>query len=285
MQKLCILLLVPVLLVSCKKNSKNYLKLKTGLSTIEIPDTIQENLQPEMIPIDIFVPDTKEINADLLVLPGWRFSRMRWHMETEILKSCEKMGYRAIFPEMKITVYESEYFPETTVRWSQTPGGKWIKEIMLPELQDKYGLLLKGEDNFILGLSTGARGVVLIAAKNPDIFIAGAVLSGDFNQAEMQKNRLMTAIYGEYSRFKDRWEKIDNPENIIKSSDWDIPLYIGHGKKDNVVPFDQSASFYDSLTDECPFLEVKFNAPEDAGHNFKYWASEVGPVFDFFNSI
>lgn len=285
MRKLYILLLLPILIFSCKKARKDYIKLKTGLSTIEVPDTLQENMDPEMIPIDIYLPASKEINGDLLVLPGWRFSRMRWHMETEILESCEKKGYRAIFPEMKITVYESEYFPETTVKWSQTPGGKWIKEIMLPELQNKYGFLLKGGENFILGLSTGARGVILIAAENLDIFKAGAVLSGDFNQAAMKNNRLMTAIYGQYSRFKDRWEKIDNPENIIKYSGWNMPLYIGHGKKDNIVPFEQSASLYESLSDEYPFLELKFNAPEEAGHNFKYWASEVDPVFRFFNTI
>jgi putative tributyrin esterase len=235
-----------------------------------------------MIPVDIYLPRSKTITGDILVLPGWRFSRKRWHKETDLLKFADKYGFRAIFPEMGVTNYESKYFKETTMKWAATPGGKWIKEIMIPQLQKKYGLLLPKSRNYLLGLSTGGRGVLLVSLQNPDLFTAGATLSGDCNQAKMPNDRLMTSTYGPYRNFSYRWKTVDNPEISAMKGKWKMPLYIGHGRKDRISPFSQSKSLFITLKKRYPKLKVVLNAPKEAGHDFKYWNSEIEPVFRFF---
>lgn len=258
--------------------------LKAGMNTINISDR-HESVNSKTIPVDIYIPGAKEINGTILVLPGWNFSRERWHKETEILKYADKTGYRAVFPEMGVSCYESEYFPETARRWSFMPGGKWIREILIPELRKKYGILKSGDKNFLLGLSTGGRGVLLVSLQNQGLFIAGATLSGDSNQFLMPEDRLMAGQYGPYEKFKDRWLTVDNPEEAAKNGKWKMPLYIGHGKADKVSPFDQSRSLYYTLKNKYPDLKVIFNEPENEGHDFKYWGSEIKPVFEFFSSF
>jgi len=99
----------------------------------------------------------------------------------------------------------------------------------------------------------------------------------------MPRDRLMTSVYGPFRKFRERWESTDNPQKNI--SRWNVPLYLGHGKNDKVVPFSQSESFHAALSAMYPDLKIVFNAPEESGHDFQYWSSEVKPVMDFFTSI
>ncbi len=262
---------------------ESFLQLPAGLKTILVPDSITTDLNKKgNIAVDIHVPAGKgDFAGDVLVLPGWNFSRKEWQTQTRLLKIAEVKKLRLVFPEMLKTLYESQYFPETRMRWAPAPGSQWIKELLIPELR-KYGLFMPGGRNFLLGLSTGGRGVALIALSNPGLFTAGAALSGDFNQAEMPADRLMSAVYGPFSQFKERWTGIDNPRSMIEK--WTMPIYLGHGKRDAVVPFAQTSGFYKALTAAHPDLCVKFSAPENAGHDFNYWSSEVEPAIDFFLS-
>ncbi len=277
---------IPFFISAGQENSKaEIIRLKKGLSTIRIMEAPPGKKKMRMIPVDIYIPDVKKINGDILVLPGWKFSRMRWHRETELLKHCREKGFRAIFPEMYITNYESRYYRESRFRWAATPGGKWIREIFIPVMQKKYGMLRVGERNFLLGLSTGARGVLLVSLRNPGLFTAGASLSGDCNQVKMPRDRLMSGTYGPYNKYPRRWANVDNPENEAIRGNWKMPLYIGHGKRDKVSPFSQSLSLYRTLRKHYPDLKVKFNAPDNEGHTFRYWNSEIIPVLDFFLSV
>ncbi len=234
------------------------------------------------IEVDVYIPNNGGHKGDLLVLPGWNFSRKRWHQETDLLDFAEKEGLRMVFPEMKTTLYESEYFPETAVKWADTPGGRWITKTLIPHLQNRYGIFLEGHKNFILGLSTGGRGAVATMLDNPDLFTAGAALSGDFNQLAMPKDRLITAVYGPYRKFVKRWYAVDNPEVKIITGTWNSPLYIGHGKMDRIVPFEQSKSLHDAIVRYHPKAVTRFSAPEKGGHDFNFWKSEVPKVIAFF---
>lgn len=234
------------------------------------------------IPVDVYTPENVKIVADVLILNGWNFPRDDWQKKTRILKSAKQKGFRLIFPEMGKTVYESEYYPETKLKWSVTPGGKWVREILVPSLQN-YGLLTVGKRNFVMGLSTGGRGAVLIGLTKSDVFKGVATLSGDFDQASMPKDNLMTLTYGAYTEFQERWETVDNAHR--KASEWKLPIYIGHGQADKIVPFSQSKSFYEVLKNTHKSLKIIFNDPKTAGHDYKYWDAEVDPVFDFFSEI
>lgn len=256
-----------------------------GMNTIYFPDRHECNPDVVMIAVDIFVPSSGIISGDVLVLPGWNYSRKRWHEETSILEYAEKYSFRMIFPEMSVSSYESEYFPESRMKWAYLPGGEWIRSVLIPRLSSEFSIFIKNGNNFVVGLSTGGRGALMVPLQNPGIFSGGATLSGDCEQTLMPDEKLMIALYGEYSKFTQRWNNIDNPLKEIIGGKWEIPLYIGHGRKDMVSPFSQSELLYKELKSRYPKLTIIFNDPADAGHDFSYWGSEVPPVMDFFNKI
>ncbi|PKL40110.1 MAG: alpha/beta hydrolase [Spirochaetae bacterium HGW-Spirochaetae-1] len=259
--------------------------LRPGMTHIRISVSAPSASIEETVPVDIYVPDCSVIRGDVLVLPGWKFSRDRWYRETDLLRFADSRGFRLIFPEMNITLYESSYFEETTLKWAAVPGGQWIRDVMIPFLRENHGLLMEKKRNYLLGLSTGGRGVALVHLQNPGIFTAGAALSGDFDQVRMPGDRLMARVYGAFSIRGERWETVDNPRHEVEKGNWSMPIYIGHGKKDGVVPFDQSVRFFQVLKKNCPDLHVVFSDPDNAGHDFAYWGSEIESVFEFFDNV
>ncbi len=218
--------------------------------------------------------------GELLVLPGWNHSPMRWCRETRLCRQALSAGYRLVLPEMGKSVYHSEVFPETRSEWKNTPGLLWVTRSMIPELQRRYGIFA-GKDNFLVGLSTGARGVVRIAVATGRMFRAGAALSGDYDQTRMPDDRLMTGFYGPYARFSRRWETVDNPTREI--GELQVPMYLGHGMKDRVVPTAQTQAFFARLP---PVVRVASRLHiADAGHDYAYWDSEVDAILEFFKEI
>ena len=252
-----------------------------NITTVTVPSS---SAGKAVIPVDLYVPVSKKINGDILVLPGWKFTRTRWHKETDLLTFAAKYGYRCVFPEMNTSCYESSWFPETRLKWSAMPGGKWIQDILIPYMRKNHGVFAEGGYNCLLGLSTGGRGVALVSLQNPGIFKAGAALSGDFNQTTMPNDNLMTALYGNISNFRERWRTTDNPFEAAKEGKWEMPIYIGHGEKDTIVPFSQSADFYKLLAEKYPEIKTVFHASASK-HDFAYWDSELPAVFDFFEDI
>ncbi len=256
---------------------------RKGISTVRIPVYPLKQRGPA-VAVDIYIPRGK-IQGDLLVLPGWRYGRQRWYKETKLLQYLKKNGFRGVFPEMNISLYASRWFPETEkrIKWQSRPGGEWIRRVLVPHLQKSHRIFLKGGSNFLLGLSTGGRGVVLCALQNPGLFTAGAALSGDYNQAAMQNDRLMTRMYGPWKEYSSRWRTVDNPWYEAVRGRWKMPLYIGHGTRDRIVPLAQSRGFYLALKKHAPGVDVVYHEAKGAGHTFRYWGSELPRIFRFFN--
>lgn len=223
-----------------------------------------------------------EIRGSVLVLPGWKYNRKRWLNETPIKAEADRLGLRLICPEMGRSIYASRYFPETGPRWNADKAGlAWVLEDLLPYLQSQ-GVFRKGQRNFLLGLSTGARGVALIALARPDLITAASGLSGDYDQTLQTGDRLMAGHYGPYAQFRERWESIDNPGR--RAEDWRTPLYLSHGTADRIVPIVHSQKFYERLKAAHPDLELVFKSPA-AGHDFAFWAAESEPSFAFFEKF
>lgn len=231
--------------------------------------------------VDIRTPNGK-VKGNIIVLPGWSFAKDDWCKNSTLCVKAIAEGYRLILPEMNKSVYSSEFYPETIKDWEKFPNKAWIIKEMIPTLQKKHDILLTSQKNFILGLSTGGRGVALIALAKPDLFVASAALSGDFDQTLMITDRLMIGYYGNYNQFKNRWEGEDNPTKQAKH--WKTPIYLGHGKQDNIVPVAQTQVFYNALKKYHPKLKIKLNLP-DASHDYKYWDSEVDNMLDFFEEF
>ena len=244
-----------------------------------------KNLMVDNVPYDLYIPPnyskvSEYILPCLLVLPGWNFARTSWVENTSLVEYAEQYGYALILPEMGKTLYESSYYPETTLKWYPVPGGKFIKEQFIPAIQQRHNLLKKGQHNTMLGLSTGGRGVALIALENPGLFVAGASLSGDFSQENTPTDRLMTAIYGSFSNFPERWQVKDNPQARV--AEWSMPLYLAHGTADDIVPESQSRLFYQALVEyHGNTIPIKYNAIQGAGHDYKFWGGQLEEVFKF----
>ncbi len=219
----------------------------------------------------------------LLVLQGWNLGAEEWCTKTELCSKAKAKGYNLVLPDMGKSVYSTKYYPETRKDWTVYPTRKWLTDTIIPELQKKYGLFKTGGKNFLVGLSTGARGVALIALDMPELFIGAAALSGDYDQTQLPGDNLMTGFYGSYYSNKERWETVDNVLYRIK--DYKTPTYLGHGKMDKVVPPQQTKLFYDALKKNSPSLKVQLNMPDAAIHDYNYWKSEVDNFLKFFEEI
>jgi len=230
---------------------------------------------------DVFIPDNFQ-NKFLLVLPGWNFSKSSWIENSSLRSLASRFGYALIMPEMKKTLYESSYYPETKMKWNALPGLVFLKDHFFPHLQSR-GILQKGQKNFLLGLSTGGRGVALIALDNPGLFTAGASFSGDFSQDLMPKDRLMQLVYGPYESFSERWKGKDNPAH--RALEWTMPLYLSHGLLDRIVPESQSSIFYEALKKAGKENLVIYKAVSGKGHDYAFWNAELTPAFEFFEKF
>jgi esterase/lipase len=225
--------------------------------------------------------DTFGLNIGTIVLlPGWNYSSLDWCNKTDLCKLAEEWGYSVILVDMSKSIYSSQNYPQTRADMKKYATRTWFKDTLVPFFQKEYGVLLEGGNNYVLGLSTGGRGSALLCLDLPEVFKKGASLSGDYNQASMPTDNLMNIFYGPYNKHKDRWIGQDN---VVYNLDrFKVPFYIGHGLKDNVVPFKQSLEFYDSLKVHQPDLNVVFHVDSIAKHDYKYWGSEVKNVIRFF---
>jgi pimeloyl-ACP methyl ester carboxylesterase len=211
--------------------------------------------------VDVIQP-SGEVKGNIIVLPGWDFSRKDWCQKSSLCTQALARGYRLVLPEMARSVYSAEYYIETRTDWLRYPNKAWCTDSLVPALQQRYGILLPEQKNFILGLSTGGRGVALLCLALPELFTAAAAL---------------------YSKFPERWKGADNP--VYQADKFQTPIYLGHGKRDGIVPFQQTILFYEALRKAKPELTVVLNTPEEAGHDYDYWDAEVVPMLDFFESF
>ncbi|MCB1138012.1 MAG: prolyl oligopeptidase family serine peptidase [Leptospiraceae bacterium] len=259
-----------------------------------------QDLNESGVAYDLYIPEPvnssqqkdNEVSSYrlLLVLPGWKFDKSRWIKETDLKRYAREHSMILVLPQMNTSIYASAYFPETRMKWNPTPGLQYINEKLIPGLREKYGFFLPGKQNYILGLSTGGRGVALIALSNPELFKAGASFSGDFDQSVMPTDKLMAAVYGPFEKFSRRWRETDNP--VHAASKLQTPLYLSHGTADHIVPPDQTQRFYDAIqksrsengqqaaSNQDQAVELKM--VPGAGHDFSFWNQQLGPAFAFF---
>ncbi|MFN5218665.1 MAG: alpha/beta hydrolase family protein [Sphingomonadales bacterium] len=219
-----------------------------------------------------------QVKGDLLLLPGWDFSNRKWCDSTNVCKTSLQKGFRVIAPQMGRSVYATRYYPQTRKDFRSFPTLPQL-DSALELLKANFGIFMR--QNLILGLSTGARGVALLCQRKPDWFHAAAALSGDYNQASMPNDNLMRLTYGPYSLHKRIWTETDNPQT--DAGKLKTPIYLGHGLKDKVVPFEQTQDFARVLQKKkTNTATVVVNLNKMAGHDFNYWRSELPAIWQFF---
>ncbi len=223
----------------------------------------------------------------LIVLHGYRQQPSDWENGTPVADYADRYGFVLVCPAMSTTLYESKYFPETVNRWAPQPGGVFISKTLIGFLRKNFGLARERENTGIFGISTGARGALLLAAQHKKLFGAAAGLSGDYDSESIKNDRLLISVYGYYESNRERWEEEVNiirlAENLKKT-----PVFLGHGTRDAVVPPPQTKMLVDRLAqlaaDRGGYeLVVDKEKSDGAGHDWKYWGSLVPEVFAFFD--
>lgn len=257
----------------------HFLSILMALSALIVNAQKDTTIIVGSVPVDFRFPGVPPRGA-ILVLPGWNFSRTDVCSKSGFCKEAMKQGYVLVLPEMMKSVYSSTLFPETRTDWRRYPTLHWITDTLIPFCRNQFHIFNSGGRNFLYGISTGARGVALVAENTNSLFLAGAALSGDYDQTSMPSDRLMTGYYGPYDQFKNRWEGPDNPS--LHTDKLRISLYLAHGKRDAVVPCKQSIDFSKKIISENPSSGHILHLCDTCGHNYTFWDSQTGDVFTFF---
>ena len=272
-----------LVLISCGENQKKSepeSKVETQ-EEIPLPD-INDTLliySFEGNPYEVAVKKpSAPFKGTILILQGWNFPNTSWCDNSELCEKALKEGYFLVMPEMKKSIYHLNSYPETRKDWLQYPTRAWLMDQVISNLQSQFGLFGEKHNNYVLGLSTGGRGALILAEENPAIFAAGASLSGDYDQSEFPKDLLYIGYFG---RNPENWSPKENP--IATLENWQVPMYIGHGTVDSIVPV---AHYHrlKALTDSVrPDLDFEYVLQQNQGHDYTYWAAEVDRMLRFFD--
>ncbi|MDG1332941.1 MAG: prolyl oligopeptidase family serine peptidase [Crocinitomicaceae bacterium] len=246
---------------------------------IQSDTTVNYTFNGRPMEVIIKFPSDTAFKGTIVALPGWNYDNNEWCDKTELCEKALAKGYALILPEMGKSIYCDSIFPETRKDWLKYPTRSWIKETMIPNIQNDFQLLVDSQDNFVMGLSTGARGAVLLAMDLPEIFSACGALSGDFDQTRYTKDNLYNGYYGPYLEFTDRWTTQDNAVTSIAKLT--VPVYLAHGDKDAIVPIEYSNQLFIALQESGNEASI-LNVNPTAGHDYDFWNSEVDAVLDFF---
>jgi hypothetical protein len=258
-----------------------FLPLLVTIFTASVKDTTI-NKYYNKLPIPITVKYAEKPIYNLLVLPGYGFSDIEWCTKTSLCEKAIKLGFNLIFIEVKKTVYLKENLPQTSELLKKYPTRTWIIDSVYKPLL-RTGVISSKQKNYVLGLSTGARGAAILLLENPLLFSAGACLSGDFDPTIQKNDNLMINALGSYEKYPLLWKGDNNIVNRVK--EFQKPLFIAHGKKDPIVPVKHSLLLVERITKENPNLIVKYDFPENAKHDYKFWNSEVDNVLIFFQNL
>lgn len=216
--------------------------------------------------------------GDILMLPGWNFSKDKTCNETSFCKRALAEGYRLILPEMLKSTYATHYFPETRNDYRAYPTLTWVIDTLIPELKKKFGIF-SGNHNILYGISTGAKGAALIHLRTDTLFQKVILLSGDYDQTQNPTDNLMINTYGPYSIFRQRWKEMDNPTNEINK--WKAKVYIAHGLNDKIVSSVYSIHFADTLKKTHHNLSIELHLNSLAGHDYTFWEHETERIMEF----
>ena len=238
--------------------------------------------------VQIYFPRSykhKKKQRTVITLPLYNGTVKDYETNTYIEKSAEEYSIVVVCPDMGKTIYESRYYDETTIRWSSVPGGRYVTEILLPFLRKNFNLAQKQDYTGIFGISTGGRGALLVTCLNPDEFGAVGGISGDYDPLSMPNDPLLKSMYGEYSKFKDRWKEDDNIMNLAENLR-NIPVFLAHGKKDYYTPREQSlvlAMRLKNLQKKKGGFDITYREKKYYSRDWKYWVVAVPEAMEFFN--
>jgi predicted peptidase len=250
------------LLLALNTNEK-----KSNLINIEYQDCFGEK-----------ITCIKSLNekAVVLFLNGYNFSSEKAVKESNFISNASQRGYSVIIPEVRKTVYAQNNYPETAnFLKTQKKLNYYADTIVSKFIKDNF----KNKPLFIYGISTGARGTLLISIALQKKIRAIALLSGDYDQTINPGDNLMVAAFGPFAKNTKRWEEIENP--FFELNQLSCFVYIYHSKTDKIVPFEHSKHLNAKLNQLN--IENYFEAEINQNHEFEAWNLKTNQILDFFD--
>ena len=210
------------------------------------------------------------VAADVLVLPGWNYDKALWGERTDLYRIADSLGWRLVMPQMLRSIYAQRFYPQTQAGYRGSPTLAWVTDSLLPVLQG-LGLFDPRGTNYLIGLSTGARGVARVAWATDTLFAAGFAVSGDYAHTDTT-DRLLIQSYGPYGQFRARWAQ-DEPLSAAASIR--VPLYLAHATDDVVVPAAQSVALAAELALAHGRGHSYIELSPTGGHTWPYWGAAL----------
>lgn len=204
----------------------------------------------------------------LVLLPGWNYPVTDWETKTAVVDSALSWGFQVLMCDMGKSVYMDSVYPEAREDYKGFATRTWLWDSILAPVSQQIGM----GNMILMGLSTGARGAVLIGMEHQNEVGAVIALSGDYFPYFDTKDNLMINSMGPYSRFKSRWE---NGANDVRNLDC-MPdfVYLAHGLQDAMVNPEHTIRlkkrFSEIQTTETLEVRVSFG-----GHDYAFW-NETG---------
>jgi len=260
----------------------------------------------------------------LLLLPGWNYADTQWCTRTRVCDEAVKRGYDVMLVEMGKSVYMDSLYPQMRADYRLHPTRTWLWDSVLKPLQKRSyftdrgipedsGKTVDGEvyyrsmqlpiPSYVMGLSTGARGALLLALEHPEAFQGCAGLSGDYNPLLMKNDNLMINCLGKYDDVPWRWRGRNNIE--MRVDFFKVPMYLAHGSNDRAVPMKQTESLLLAIerSEACKaraafpkvytavthhYLNEKIVQSEivvGAGHDYIFWNQAGLKALDYFDEL
>lgn len=245
----------------------------------QVPGTWQKSTitSADSNPVNVLVYYPKNYKAEsaltLVLLHSWGKTPSEWQKSSSAARLADETGTVLVCPEMSRTVYENEFYDDTEVRWNSVPGGKWMSSVFIPWLTSDKKLYRDRTSAGIAGLEIGARGALLTAARNPEIFGFAGGISGFYDSGSVTRSQIFTGAYGKYKENKDRWENADSilplAPALAKTN-----MFFAHGSKERNPGIDQTQ-----------FVLIKINQlkKKQGGFNYRFFEKPYGEAWSIWN--
>ncbi len=222
----------------------------------------------------------------IIALHGYDSGYLSWERKTGIESFADQYGFAVVCPETGKTLFETHYYPETKYRWSGLPAPRFIGEVLLKFIRSRFALASSRDKTGILGASTGGRGAIISASLYNKDFTAASGLSGLYDKVTQPKNGLISDIYGDFTRFKSRWESDDN---VLKMAEnlGNTAIFLFHGGHDYVFSDKQSLILVIRLNQVKKKTggsrEVIYKKKKYKKHEWEAWNYSLEWVMKFFD--
>jgi S-formylglutathione hydrolase FrmB len=190
-----------------------------------------------------------------------------------------------VCPNMKHSVFEDSFYPETTYKWNVIPGSKFLGETLIKFLNNNFSLALTRESTGIMGVESGAHGAILTPCYYPNRFNAAAGISGYYDPTAMQHSKMIEAVYGNYKNFQARWENDASPLKLAEKLKG-VHVFLFHGLKNDSYQPEQSrvmAIRIKQLQKKSSDYSIIYKESKNGSKGWVHWSSQVSDIMNFMN--